>query len=401
MDTPRAFTPVDLAAWQRRELGGEDDLRVELPALQRGSAWKPYQTELLWDSLLRGFPVGSILLARYDPSRGRRKGEAQDDSKREPNFHLLDGQQRWNSIARGFVDIWRPGESGLQDAVWIDLDPEELPDGRLFLFRCVTRSHPWGYKRKDPSQRLTAGERRSAFAEFEKAARAANLWQQDFRPGSFPPSLAWPWDAVAPVPVSHLIEAIRSAKDDESRWRNLEITLSRLPYWAEHEREPTRIAEWRDRVRKLIWKRTSHMDEIMRASHMDKIMRGMAINLGLTKDAPYRIPALIAPDDATLRSAGNAQDREDPLATLFVRVNVAGTRPSDDELRFSMLKSVCPEVQDIAERLGGRWMSPAKLVTMLSRLVLARGAPEPPGEPDLARFRRLIHGQDEKCSDFL
>ena len=46
-------------------------------------------------------------------------------------------------------------------------------------------------------------------------------------------------------------------------------------------------------------------------------------------------------------------------------------------------------------------MPPAKLVTLLSRLALSRGAAEPPGEPDLKRFRRLVHGQDEQCPDFM
>jgi len=138
---------------------------------------------------------------------------------------------------------------------------------------------------------------------------------------------------------------------------------------------------------------------------MRDIIRGMRDNLGLSGHRPYRIPALLAPVESSgsgIASAGNdSSSHEDTLATLFVRVNVAGTRPSDEELRFSMLKSVCPDVQDIALQLGRRLMSPAKLVTLLSRLVLARGAHEPPGEPNLARFRRLVHGHDDQCPDFL
>jgi hypothetical protein len=40
MDTAKWFTPFELAAWQRHELGGKDDLRVELPALQHGDPTK-------------------------------------------------------------------------------------------------------------------------------------------------------------------------------------------------------------------------------------------------------------------------------------------------------------------------------------------------------------------------
>ena len=390
MDAARWFTPRELAAWQRQELGG--NLRVELPALQRGSAWRPHQTELLWDSLLRGFPIGILLLAEYDRSRGRRRADAQGESAREPDFHLLDGQQRWNSITLGFLDNWR--DSSLQAALWIDLDTlDELAEGRRFIFRVVTRSHPWGYRRYDPSQRLTASLRQGAFAAFEAAAKAANVWQSDYRLGSLPLSLSWPWEAAVPVPVGLLTEAIRAGRDEDGAWRNLESALSRLPYWAKHEGEPPAITDWRDHVTERLRDRTPHMGDIF---------RGMRDNLGLSEYAPYRIPALIAPVKSSGSLGGTGRSiREDPLATLFVRVNVAGTRPSDDELRFSMLKSVCSDVQDIAEQLGRRLMSPAKLVTLLSRLVLARRLLELPGEPDLARFRRLVHGDDDKCPDFL
>ena len=79
--------------------------------------WRPHQTELLWDSLLRGFPIGSLLLAQYDQSRGRRNADNQDDSDREPNFHLIDGQQRWNSITLGFLDIWQRNNRKFQAAL--------------------------------------------------------------------------------------------------------------------------------------------------------------------------------------------------------------------------------------------------------------------------------------------
>ena len=128
-------------------------------------------------------------------------------------------------------------------------------------------------------------------------------------------------------------------------------------------------------------------------------MRG---NLGLDETRRYRIPALIAPASVPSGAGGDGDgNQEDPLVTLFIRVNVAGTRPSDDELRFSMLKSVCPDVQDIVERLGERLMPPAKLVTLLSRVILSHIETEPPPAPNLARFRRLVHGQEDRCQDFL
>ena len=54
----------DVASWQVD--GIESPLSAALPALQRGAVWKPAQTERLWDSLMRGFPIGSFLLSEYD-----------------------------------------------------------------------------------------------------------------------------------------------------------------------------------------------------------------------------------------------------------------------------------------------------------------------------------------------
>ena len=38
------------------------DRYVALPMIQRGFVWKPHQIIDLWDSLLRGMPVGSLLV---------------------------------------------------------------------------------------------------------------------------------------------------------------------------------------------------------------------------------------------------------------------------------------------------------------------------------------------------
>ena len=76
-----------------------------------------------------------------------------------------------------------------------------------------------------------------------------------------------------------------------------------------------------------------------------------------------------------------------------MRVNSAGTPLEGEELRYSILKSAFPEVQTIVERLATRLMSPAQFVTLISRIVLARierDKDEPPREPDVGRFRRLV-----------
>ncbi|MDR2637063.1 MAG: DUF262 domain-containing protein, partial [Zoogloeaceae bacterium] len=62
--------------------------KFDLPNIQRGFVWKPSQIENLWDSLLRGFPIGAII-----------------SNEMEGKLQLIDGQQRVTSIALGCIDL--------------------------------------------------------------------------------------------------------------------------------------------------------------------------------------------------------------------------------------------------------------------------------------------------------
>ena len=67
MTQVNAYSIFDIEAWQlelQEQQGGEKSGSSEvitLPTLQRGFVWKPYQIEMLWDSILRGYPIGSLL----------------------------------------------------------------------------------------------------------------------------------------------------------------------------------------------------------------------------------------------------------------------------------------------------------------------------------------------------
>jgi hypothetical protein len=67
-----------------------------------------------------------------------------------------------------------------------------------------------------------------------------------------------------------------------------------------------------------------------------------------------------------------------------------------EELSYSILKSAWPDCHDLVERLGSTRMPPSRLVALVTRLVLSRrDGTRPPAVPDVARFRRLIHGVDQ------
>ena len=64
---------------------------LTLPTVQRGFVWKPYQIENLWDSLLRGYPIGSIVLTQ---------AKIDENTK----FEIIDGQQRVTTICLGMFN---------------------------------------------------------------------------------------------------------------------------------------------------------------------------------------------------------------------------------------------------------------------------------------------------------
>src|SRR5450759_5141017 len=73
----------------------EGEILAEVPILQRGLVWNQSQIELLWDSILRGIPIGSLVLCEISE-------EIKKQSKSENASHfILDGQQRCNAIKLG------------------------------------------------------------------------------------------------------------------------------------------------------------------------------------------------------------------------------------------------------------------------------------------------------------
>ncbi len=135
-----------IAAWQIAHLpakaGPESaPITAALPAMQRGAVWKPRQVEMLWDSIVRGFPIGAFLLSPFDDARGVQSAKHGQAGVGEPTHHLLDGQQRSTAIALGFLNPWRQvtGQtaSTVQQAgsvanqwtavLWVDL---AAPDGK-------------------------------------------------------------------------------------------------------------------------------------------------------------------------------------------------------------------------------------------------------------------------------
>jgi hypothetical protein len=130
--------------------------------------------------------------------------------------------------------------------------------------------------------------------------------------------------------------------------------------------------------------------------YMAQLLRGLRRLLHDSEDG-VRIPAQWLPREhmTGIPPSEVTGDREDPVLTLFVRINTAGVQPDGEELTYSILKSVMPECREGIEELSRNFMPPSRMVLLISTLTLAklswlRGEEAPPAFPDVNRFRRLV-----------
>lgn len=129
---------------------------LRIPAVQRGKVWNAVRAEILWDSLLRNIPIGTLSIR-----------PVLDKTTKECHWDLLDGQQRTNAIAMGFHEfpaVDSDIDHKLESILWIDLkmteadteqnDKKTRHSERRFFFKVTTAAHPWGYKLSDNETKI-------------------------------------------------------------------------------------------------------------------------------------------------------------------------------------------------------------------------------------------------------
>ena len=250
---------------------------------------------------------------------------------------------------------------------------------------------------------------------YEQSARAAGMPSLTFRPGHLPLEFSWPHDARAPVPMPLILSAIRGLPpqtDDQAIWQAVQqgviTTLGTRMDWVAGENGG---AEERFAIGRALQEKLSSP-----TPYMAQLLRGLRRLLHDTEDG-VRIPAQWLPREHLTDIPPHeipvdrehidreAADQEDPVLTLFVRINTAGVQPNGEELAYSILKSVMPECREGIEELSRKFMPPPRMVLLLSTLTLAehpsrREGDSPPAFPDVARFRRLVQGADPGVPKF-
>lgn len=354
---PSAATLADIAGWQLLPAENGREFHVELPKLQRGFVWEPARILELWDSLLRGFPIGSMLVSNI---------AAETDSQAEAGpgrYWLLDGQQRATSIALGFYNPWSdpppcPKMWSVKSipVLWLDLlDRPQKGDNKLFFLHLVTQSHPWGYTRHGGV--IAWGHRRDARDAF---GLGDNYTRFDL-------SRCFPWQAHLPVPLALLQEAARTARagDPAMFWQHVKNRcIEVLP------------ESWKERF-------SARMEEPP-AAGLESLLRH------LQQLPHYHVHLNVLSKEA----AQNDTITEDDNSLLFVRLNTGGVVLGGEELIFSLFKSSFGEAKDAVEKAAAGFMVPSRLFGLLVRLVAARENREKLSQAvTLNSFKEAIQGE--------
>jgi hypothetical protein len=391
----------EVASWQLRHLaqsfpGQQPSIIAALPSLQRGAVWRPNQVELLWDSMLRGFPVGSLVVSRPLDKQVSRAGAIAGTTQvwqDKITHHLLDGQQRCNAIALGFHDPFatsvKPSE--VRTILWLDLQPTQPKSGssRSFMARVTTQAHPWGYGVEDRVTKLGVADVRRALDD-PAAKEGSYNWDSKNSGGTRPnPCEIWPLKAHYPIPMAWLVQSAEASSSTTMLWDKVvklcdqhivTHTISNPHHWAQ-------------RVATFLKSKPGNLDDLANALLRLQRLRLVALNVSTQ--------ALERP---TRQEGGDYAPQADESITnvehLFGRLNGGGTQLTPVELQYSMIKAYWPGIERI-EDLKTR--PPATQVALLGARTamtdVRASQPEPAPGLTVSTLRSLAVADKLKKSD--
>jgi len=355
-----------LEKWLDYASGIDESVFVALPVIQRGSVWKPKQIIDLWDSLLRGMPMGSLM---YSPMPAdilvRKVGEQILTKAKAGTIGLIDGQQRTLAM----LIAWKHAGERMDRRIWVDFS-DKPNDENLFRFHITTKNQPFGFQKASPSNKLSINERRDARLNFEAKHGTNDLSQQFlFENGT-------PYHSKLPIDVSELIDLWRVCKGNSVLWvQKIQPMVKRFETGQFSTTELLKIE--------------SSLSKF--AAALERLFQ---LNIPLIKvDLDF-----FSGDEAAAASDGS---NDPPLAVLFKRIGSGGTPLSDADYVYSVIKHRIPEAYRLVEELHrpgniARLLSATDLVMTAVRLGAAEfsGTVSKPltdlESPNKQDFHRLI-----------
>jgi Protein of unknown function DUF262 len=347
---------VNLSQWLDWTSGNNEDVKIALPMIQRGSVWKPEQVINLWDSLLRGMPVGSFMLNKlksdsdyYTDLVNRQKAHKLETA----GFGLLDGQQRTMSMLLAWT---LPNNERMDRRIWVDFFDTPSAE-HLYRLRMTTKNHPFGFQRESPSTKLSQDDRRKARKAYE--------------------------DEMAYLSTSEPSHATQDDKDAEKEQR-IQIDLYKAKPYVSEQNAQRGISLPLDLHGLLdIWRKETSVDEksvkekwVVAVTNKLEAISKFSVGEGppekiwhkLSDEQKEIVKSRVGKFAESLEAFFSLQvplikvrpqvfedakdDTKEPaLATLFKRIGTGGTALSNDDYVYSMIKHRYPQTHDLVESL--------------------------------------------------
>jgi hypothetical protein len=352
------FSSPRLTEWLDWSAGKDVKNFVALPMIQRGSVWKPKQIIMLWDSLLRGMPIGSLMLSRLNAVDKHNKAilvrrVGSTELKEVPEgggAALIDGQQRTLAMLLGWPN---PSADQKQNrTLWVDFADKPAPE-HLFRIHVTSTAHPYGFTKADSNAKLSLKDRRNA--------REYPLEGSQF-----------PWDSHFPMRLTDLIQTYLDVDRDALRWKI--AVLDKLRGANPHREKSWQYFE-------------SNFDKWNALKALDRFCECLQDLFAL------KIALIAIPDKCFTES--EAQEGDDPvLAVLFKRVGTGGTELSNADYVYSVIKHHRPETFQLVESIASgkgfsQLLGPTDIVMTAVRLVAADRGMTDFESPNKANFDSL------------
>jgi Protein of unknown function DUF262 len=288
--TTEMLTITSLAEWRQAKEGS----RLLLPPIQRSVVWSNEQVINYWDSLLRGYSAGMMMVHRIQQGQGdaSHKGRDEDDltlEASEGDFQLFDGQQRMAAVLLGLAK----GQMKDTRRIWADLGTEPNKGAGLrFQLRMTSTGQPFGYRPDAPNQKIELGKRREAWGNWLK-----NHIGQDARQKAFADVASRDiMDAKCAVPLALVYQLI-------TKFNNCDAVIEELSNFE---------------------------------GASEKIIRD------LVKQFDEALSSEVIVQQVDQKVVANQEE----YIRFFKRLGQGGTRLSDDELTYSIIKHQYPRIHD-------------------------------------------------------
>ncbi|MEJ7136883.1 DUF262 domain-containing protein [Amphibiibacter pelophylacis] len=286
----------DAVRWPEGNLCGNSS-RLMLPPIQRSLVWNNAQIINYWDSLLRGYPGGTMLVHQLSPGKKGIDFEGKTHDVGENDYLLFDGQQRMSALLLGYGTGPLSGHLKL----WVDLGkkPEKSSDLK-FQLRVTSAGQPFGYQKNNPSQKIDLDTRRKKWNEWQSESAPSEAFKsvtgRDLLSGVIPIELS---KLLGAQSVENIHQMIRSEYSEDAL---LDLSMDDANDFFKH------------------------LAKLKKTKTLFQIVSKNIIN--------------------------NSED----YSRLFARLGQGGTRLSDNELAYSIIKNEIPEVregmQDVVKKSG-------------------------------------------------